>query len=148
MLSVSRLCSFEWQDDSGTGEGLEGSGRCLIKVLSRHLLTGTEVNHGGRDRVSSRFPTPAARVWSHVWLRGICGGQSDTGAGSLGFHCQFSFHQLLHTNRSSGAGTVGQIMAVVLNELCLTPPTQWKRGKSRSQFRIFCVPVEIRNQHL
>jgi hypothetical protein len=35
----------------------------------------------------------------------------------LGFGCQFSFHQLLHTNRSSGAGTMGPIMAFVLNEL-------------------------------
>jgi hypothetical protein len=29
----------------------------------------------------------------------------------FGFPCQFSFHQLLHTHLSSGAGTIGQLVA-------------------------------------
>jgi hypothetical protein len=41
----------------------------------------------------------------------------------LGFLCQFSFHRLLHTHHlSSGAGTVGQLVADVPSGLSLTPP--------------------------
>jgi hypothetical protein len=37
------------------------------------------------------------------------------------FPCQFSFHQILHTHLSSGAGTVGQIVADVASWQSLTP---------------------------
>jgi hypothetical protein len=41
----------------------------------------------------------------------------------FGFPSQFSFHRLLHTHRylTSGAGTVGQLVADVLSGLSLTP---------------------------
>jgi hypothetical protein len=41
-----------------------------------------------------------------------------------GFPCQFSFHRLLHTHHhlSSGAGTIGQLVADVPSGLSLTPP--------------------------
>jgi hypothetical protein len=49
----------------------------------------------------------------------------------FGFPCQFSFHRLLHTHRlSSGAGTIGQLVADVLSGLSLTPPKQ-KLNKTR-----------------
>jgi hypothetical protein len=39
------------------------------------------------------------------------------------FPCQFSFHRLLHIHHlSSGAGTIGQIVADILSGLSLTPP--------------------------
>jgi hypothetical protein len=45
----------------------------------------------------------------------------------LGFPCQFSFHQLLHTHHlSSGAGTIGQLVADVPSGLSLTPPQETK----------------------
>jgi hypothetical protein len=46
----------------------------------------------------------------------------------FGFPCQFSFHRLLHTHHhlSSGAGTVGQIVADVPSGLSLTPPQETK----------------------
>jgi hypothetical protein len=42
----------------------------------------------------------------------------------FGFPCQFSFHRLLHTHHhlSSGACTIGQIVADVPSGLDLTPP--------------------------
>jgi hypothetical protein len=43
----------------------------------------------------------------------------------LGFPCQLSFHQLLHTHHlSSGAGTIGQILTDVPSGLSLTPPQE------------------------
>jgi hypothetical protein len=38
----------------------------------------------------------------------------------FGFPCQLSFHQMFHTHLSSGAGTVGQLVADVLSGLSLT----------------------------
>jgi hypothetical protein len=40
----------------------------------------------------------------------------------FGSPCQFSFHRLLHTHHlSSGAGTIGQLVADVPSRLSLTP---------------------------
>jgi hypothetical protein len=41
----------------------------------------------------------------------------------FGFPCQYSFHRLLHIHHhlSSGAGTIGQLVADVPNGLGLTP---------------------------
>jgi hypothetical protein len=39
----------------------------------------------------------------------------------FGFPCQFAFHRLLHTHHlSSGAGTIGQLVAAVPRGLSLT----------------------------
>jgi hypothetical protein len=39
----------------------------------------------------------------------------------FGFPCQFSFHRLLHTHHlSSGAGTIGQLVADIPSRLSLT----------------------------
>jgi hypothetical protein len=49
-------------------------------------------------------------------------------SGYFGFPCQLSFHQLLHTHHlSSGAGTIGQILADVPSGLSLTPPREIKK---------------------
>jgi hypothetical protein len=46
----------------------------------------------------------------------------------FGFPCQFSIHRLLHTHHlSSGAGTIGQLVAAVPSELSLTPPQETKK---------------------
>jgi hypothetical protein len=42
----------------------------------------------------------------------------------FGFPCRFSFHQMLHIHLSSGAGTVGQLVADVPSGLSLTPPQE------------------------
>jgi hypothetical protein len=44
----------------------------------------------------------------------------------LGFPCQFSFRRLLciHLHLSSGAGTIGQLVADVPSGLSLTPPQE------------------------
>jgi hypothetical protein len=34
-------------------------------------------------------------------------------SGHFGFHCQFSFHQMLHTHLSSGADKISKILADV-----------------------------------
>jgi hypothetical protein len=48
----------------------------------------------------------------------------------FGFPCQFSFHRLLHIHhhhQSSGAGTIGQLVADVPSGLSLTPPQETKK---------------------
>jgi hypothetical protein len=46
----------------------------------------------------------------------------------FGFPCQSSYHRLLHTHHiSSGAGTIGQLVADVPSALSLTPPQETKR---------------------
>jgi hypothetical protein len=49
----------------------------------------------------------------------------------LGFLCQFSFHRLLHIQHhlSSGAGTIGQLVADVPSGLSLTPSQETKENK-------------------
>jgi hypothetical protein len=44
------------------------------------------------------------------------------------FTCQFSFHRLLHIHHhlSSGAGTIGQLVANAPSGLSLTPPQETK----------------------
>jgi hypothetical protein len=63
---------------------------------------------------SRRLPTAAARVRTRVRSSGICGGQSDTGVGSL---------QVLRFPLPSRIppGTVGQTVAAVPRGLSLTP---------------------------
>jgi hypothetical protein len=41
--------------------------------------------------------------------------------------CQFSFHQMLHTHLSSGAGTIVQLVVGVPSGLSLTPPYETKK---------------------
>jgi hypothetical protein len=45
----------------------------------------------------------------------------------FGFPCQFSFHQMLHNHLSSGAGTVGQLVAYVPSGLSLSLPHETKK---------------------
>jgi hypothetical protein len=48
---------------------------------------------------------------------------------SFSFPCQFAFHKLLHTHHlSSGAGTIGQLVADVPTGLSLTPPQETKKS--------------------
>jgi hypothetical protein len=50
----------------------------------------------------------------------------------FGFLCQFSFHRLLHIyhHLSSGAGTVGRLVADVPSGLSVTTPQETKKKKS------------------
>jgi hypothetical protein len=49
------------------------------------------------------------------------------------FPCQFSFHRLLHTHHlSSGAGTIGQLVADVPSGLSLHPKKQKKKAQLNS----------------
>jgi hypothetical protein len=46
----------------------------------------------------------------------------------FGFPLQFSFHRLLHIHHlSSGAGTIGQLVADVPSGLSVTPPQETKK---------------------
>jgi hypothetical protein len=80
--------------------------------------------------VSSLSPTAEARVRSQVKYFGIYDGLSDTEAGLLRVlrvPFQFSFHQTLHTHHlSSGAGTIGQLVADMPSGLSLTPNHETK----------------------
>jgi hypothetical protein len=51
----------------------------------------------------------------------------------FGFPCQFSFHQMLHTNLPSGAGTIGQLVADLPSGLSLNPSHEPLRKKVRGR---------------
>jgi hypothetical protein len=59
----------------------------------------------------------------------------------FGFLCQFSFHRLFHTHHhlSSGAGTIGQLVADVPSGLSLTPSHETKKMQLEE---IFCNGVD------
>jgi hypothetical protein len=80
--------------------------------------------------VSRWLPSAAARDRSLVGSWGICGGRNGIGEVSseyFVFPCQFSFHQMLHTHLSSGAGRTGQLVAELPSGLSLTPPHEIKK---------------------
>jgi hypothetical protein len=64
----------------------------------------------------------------------------------FGFLYQFSFHQLLHTNLLSGAGTIGQIVADVPSGLSLTPPHEIKKIIKKFPYTIDldCFTVDMK----
>jgi hypothetical protein len=79
--------------------------------------------------VSRRLPTAAAWVRTHVRSCGICGRRSGTGAGFLQvfrFPLSILIPQIVPYS-SSGAGTIGQLVADVPSGLSLTPPQETKK---------------------
>jgi hypothetical protein len=87
---------------------------------------------GGRaiaQAVSRQVPTAAARVRAHVRSCGICGGQIGTGAGFLRV-LRFPLPMLIPAaapHSSSGAGTIGELVADVTSGLSLTAPQETKK---------------------
>jgi hypothetical protein len=84
--------------------------------------------------VSCRLPTAAVRVPSQVmrdlwWTKGHWGWFFSE---YFGFPCKFLFHQMFHTRHlSSGAGTIGQLVADVQNGPSHpTPPHEIKKNTS------------------
>jgi hypothetical protein len=78
--------------------------------------------------VSRRFPNAAAQVDPMSGHVGFVVDKVEMGQVSseyFGLSCQVSFHRLHHTHHlSSGAGTIGQIVADVPSGLSLTPPQE------------------------
>jgi hypothetical protein len=53
----------------------------------------------------------------------------------FGFSCQFSLHWLLQIHHlTSGAGTIGQLVADVPSGLSLTPPQEPKENKDKNYY--------------
>jgi hypothetical protein len=71
----------------------------------------------------------------------------------FGFPCQFSFHLVLHIHHhlSSGAGTIGQLVADVASGLSLTPPQETKKKKPKnpicSELGMFKLEKGIQEQN-
>jgi hypothetical protein len=81
-------------------------GKTCFTFKGVHFADGRAVTQA----VSHRFPTAEARIRARVKSCGICGGQSDTGAGFLPV-LQFPLPSILLTaprSSSSVAGTIGQ----------------------------------------
>jgi hypothetical protein len=80
--------------------------------------------------VSRRLPTAAPRFDPRSGHVGFVVDKVALGQVSseyFGFPCQFSFHRLPHTHLSSGAGTIGQLVAHVPSGLRLTAPHELKK---------------------
>jgi hypothetical protein len=83
--------------------------------------------------VSRRLPTAAAWARSQVKSCGICGERSGAGVGFLRV-LRFPLPILIPPTApytSSGAGTIGQLVADVPNGLCLTPPQETKKKSKK-----------------
>jgi hypothetical protein len=79
------------------------------------------------QEVSRCPPAVVARVRSQVRLLGFMVDKVALGqvfSEHFGFLCQFSFHRMVHTHLSSGAGTIGQLEPDVPSGLSLTPPDE------------------------
>jgi hypothetical protein len=75
--------------------------------------------------VSRRLPTAVARVWSQVRSCGIYDGKNGIEAGFfrvLSFPTPILISPSFSIHFSSGAGTIGQLVADVPSWLSLTPP--------------------------
>jgi RecJ-like exonuclease len=87
------------------------SSEVIITVLLNHNLLITVLCRAIVQVVTRRLPTAAARVRVQVSSCGIRVYQvvlEQVFSEYFGFPCQFSFHQLIHTqNLSSWAGTIG-----------------------------------------
>jgi hypothetical protein len=93
-------------------------GRCNSRLLGRAIA----------QAVGRQLPTAAAQVLAQVRSCGIYGGQSGTRSGFLRV-LRFPLPVLIpptaaHSSSSSGAGTIGQLVADVPTGLRLTPPQE------------------------
>jgi hypothetical protein len=103
----------------------------MVAYISWILPSSPNPLNQGRataQSVSRRLPIAGACVRTHVKS---CGILNKVALGQIfseyfSFSCQFSFHRLLHTHHhlSSGAGTIGQLVADVPSGLSLTPPQE------------------------
>jgi hypothetical protein len=91
--------------------------------LQTSRIYGRAISSGGQSPASHRYGpglSPGQVMWD-LWTVALGQFFSEY----LSFPCQFSFHWLLHTHHlSSGAGTIGQLVANVPSGLCLTPPQE------------------------
>jgi hypothetical protein len=98
--------------------------------------------------VSRRLPTAAARVRCQVTSCRICGGQSVTGADFLPV-LRFTLPILIpptvpRSLSSSGAGTIGQLVADVPSGLSLTPPQESERTDGLHVWEVTVNTVVLR----
>jgi hypothetical protein len=100
---------------------------CSVIMEMHFRITATELfGIATAQAVSSRLPTRRPGVEPRSGHLGFVVDKVALGqvfSEYFGFPCQFSFHRLLHNHHlSSGAGTIGQTVNVVLGRLSLT---QW-----------------------
>jgi hypothetical protein len=75
--------------------------------------------------VTRRLPTAAVQIRSQFRSRGIYDRQSGTWTDfseCFGSPWQFSFHRMIHTHLSRGAGTIGPLLAGIKSGLSLITP--------------------------
>jgi hypothetical protein len=87
----------------------------MLKVALRSNIDGLAI----AQEVSRWHTTAAARVRAQVMSCGICGGQWHWG--------RFSPNTSVSPHSTSGADTIGQLVADIPNGLTLTPPQETKQ---------------------
>jgi hypothetical protein len=117
----------------------------FVLFLSANLAYRLTLGRAVAQADSRWLPTAMAKVRALAGSCGICGGRSGTGAGfhwALRFPLPLIVYRLLdtHNHPSSGAGTIGPIVAEVPSGLSLTPPRETKKLTSGIQCVLF-VPV-------
>jgi hypothetical protein len=111
-----------------TGKRLAKSDLRRFSVCSSDL-SSVEISDSAIITCIADVPTVAAQVRAQVKSCKICGEKMALGQALyeyFGFPYQFSFYRRLHFHRhpSSGAGTIGQLVADIPSGLSLTPPRE------------------------
>jgi hypothetical protein len=135
MLSLLSWQNFVIHDGSesfwGTGTG-PGEKQGSLFQLSDNWVTRIMWAAPQRRRLVASFPQRRPGFEPRSGHVGFVVGKVTLGQAFseyFGFSCQFSFHWLLHIHQhlSSGAGTIGQLVAEVPSGLSLTPPQETKK---------------------
>jgi hypothetical protein len=98
----------------------------LALIIQQYLERRSASHRGGPDSI------PDQVMWRLRWTRWVA--LRQVFSEYFGFRCQTSFHRLLHSHHhrhhlSSGTGTIGQLMANVINGLSLPRTPRVKSGQ-------------------
>jgi hypothetical protein len=108
-----------------------GTGTCVRRKVTHFDKLSINRGRSIAQAAIRQLHTAATLAPSQVWYAGFVAdkvARVQVFSEDFRFSCQFSFHRILHNHHhlSSGAGTIGQIVADVPSGLRLTPHQETK----------------------